>query len=269
MIDYYNILGVSQDASQDEIKKAYRKLSKQHHPDMNGGDDTKFKDIAQAYEHLGDTKKRKDYDYKRNAANPSAFEDFFNAFNGDFSSMFNNAYGHSSRGMDVRMTMNLDILEVYSGTTKNVNIGYEDFNVRIPAGVKNGAKLSLKGKGQPHPVNSSAPRGDIIITILHKPNPELIVNGDDIWIDLSVHPLDLLTGTSLEIKTPIHNLNVKVPINSYEGKVLRIPGKGMPIYKTSEHGNLMIKLRTQIPRLSDEQIETIKKARELEAQNVK
>jgi curved DNA-binding protein len=268
MQDYYSILGVSSDSSQGDIKKAYRNLAKQHHPDK-GGDEKLFKDITEAYETLGDEKKRQNYDYKRNMSNGSAFDDFFKSFNGDFANMFNNAYGHSSRGMDVRLTINLDILEVYHGTTKNINIGYEDFNVRIPKGIKHGARLSLKGKGQPHPANSLAPRGDIIVTIQHKPNADLIVNGDDIWIDSSVHPLDLLTGTTAEIKTPIHQMNIKIPENSYEGKVLRIPGKGMPIYNTSEHGNLMIKLRTQIPRLSDEQLEIIKKAKELETQNVK
>jgi len=264
---YYEVLGVSESATAAEIKKAYRKLSKQYHPDIQGGDENKFKQISEAYEVLSDSSKRSDYDYKQNAANP--FSDFFNAFNGDFSSMFNNAYGHATKGNDVRLSMNLDILEVYQGTTKNVNIGYEDFNVNIPAGIKNGAKLRLSGKGQPHPVNSSAPRGDIIITIQHLPNPDLIITGDDIWIDLSLDPLDLLLGTSVNVTTPLHNMSVKVPKNSYEGKALRISGKGMPIYNTSSYGNLMIKLRTQIPRLSDQQLEVIKQAKKLSKENVK
>ena len=268
MIDYYNILGVSQDASQSDVKKAYRNLAKQHHPDK-GGDEKTFKDITEAYEVLGDESKRKDYDYKRNLSNGSAFDDFFHRFGGDFSNMFNNAYGQSARGMDVRLTVNLDILEVYHGCSKNINIGYEDFNLNIPAGIHNGAQMRISGKGQPHPVNSSAPRGDIIVTIQILPNPDLIVNGSDIWVDLSVHPLDMLTGTSLQITTPIHNLTVKVPKNSYEGKMLRISGKGMPIYNTSDRGNLMIKLRTQIPKLSDDQLEIIKQAKQVSAQNAK
>lgn len=268
MIDYYNILGVSSEASQSDVKKAYRNLAKQHHPDK-GGDEKRFKEISEAYDILGDETKRKDYDYKRNLSNGSAFDDFFQRYGGDFSSMFNNAYGHSARGMDVRLTVNLDILEVYHGCSKNINIGYEDFNLNIPAGIHNGAQMRISGKGQPHPVNSSAPRGDIIVTVQHIPNPDLIVNGSDIWVDLAVDPLDMLIGTSLQVKTPIHNLSVKVPKNSYEGKMLRISGKGMPIYNTTEHGNLMIKLRTQIPRLSDEQLEIIQQAKQLSTHNVK
>lgn len=267
MIDYYNILGVSVDASHGEIKKAYRNLAKQHHPDK-GGDEKTFKDITEAYEVLGDDAKRKDYDYKRNLSNGSAFDDFFRQFNGDFSNMFNNAYGHTVRGLDIRITMNLDILDIYYGTTKNINVGYEDFNVRIPKGVKNGAQLRLSGKGQPHPVNTSAPRGDIIVTIQYIHRSDLIVNGDDIWVDLTLDPLNLLLGDSVRLKNVLHDLTVKVPKNSYEGKVLRIPGKGMPIYNTSEHGNLMIKLRTLIPNLSDDQLQIIKKAKELANQNV-
>jgi curved DNA-binding protein len=268
MLDYYNILGVSPEASQDDIKKAYRNLVKQHHPDK-GGDEDRFKQISEAYEILGDSSKRQDYDYKKNASSNSSFEEFFSRFNGDFSNMFNNAYGHSARGMDVRLTMNIDILEVYHGTSKNVNIGFEDFNVRIPRGIRNGAQMKMTGKGQPHPVNTSAPRGDIIITIQYTYNPNIIVNGDDIWIDLTVDPLDLLTGTSMKVETPIHNLTVKVPKNSYEGKTLRISGKGMPIYNSIEYGNLMIKLRTHIPKLTDQQLQLIKNAKQLSTQDVK
>lgn len=268
MIDHYNILGVSPSSSQSEIKKAYRDLAKKHHPDM-GGDEKVFKDVTIAYEILGDENKRKDYDYKRNMSNGSSFDQFFSQFGGDFSSMFNNAYGHEAKGLDVRVSMNIDIIEVFHGTSKSVNIGYEEFNVKIPRGIRNGAQMRLRGKGQPHPVNSSVPRGDLIITIQYLPNPELVVNGDEIWMDASVHPLDMLTGTSVKIETPIHSLTIKVPKNSYEGKVLRINGKGMPIYNTNEHGNLMVKLRSQIPKLTDDQLEIIKKARKHTTQDVK
>ena len=266
MTDYYQILGVDQAVSPSDLKKAYRDLVKQHHPDK-GGDEDRFKSISEAYEILSDPVKRRDYDVKRSMMGGNPFDEFFNRFNGDFSSMFNNAFNQSARGSDIRLTMNLDITDIYHGCVKMVNVGHDTFNVKVPAGVKNGAKLKLNGKGQPHPVNSSAPNGDLIITIQHIPNPHLIINDAEIWMDLTLNPLDLLLGTESIISNELYTITVKVPKNSYEGKILRISGKGMPIYNTSNYGNLMVKLRTTVPQLSDEQLKLIQQAKDILKQN--
>ena len=266
MTDYYQILGVDQTVSQSDLKKVYRDLVKQHHPDK-GGDEDRFKSISEAYEILSDPSKRKDYDVKRSMAGKTPFDDFFANFNGDFSNMFNNAFNQSAKGSDIRMTMNLDITDIYNGCVKTVNVGHNTFNVKVPSGVKSGAKLKLNGKGQPHPVNSSAPSGDLIITIQYIPNPHLVINDTEIWMDLTLNPLDLLLGTESIISNELYTITVKVPKNSYEGKILRISGKGMPIYNTSDYGNLMVKLRTTVPQLSDEQLKLIQKAKDILKQN--
>lgn len=259
----YEILGVSKDASQSEIKKAYRDLVKIHHPDK-GGSDEKFKEISEAYEILSDTQKRQDYDFKQNLGN-SSFHQFFTNFNGDFSSMFNQSFGSQAKGMDIRVTVNLTIEEVYNGTKKSIDIGYGGFNLNIPAGVANGAKLRVSGKGQPHPINSSAPAGDLIVIVQYLPDHELIIQGPDIWMDLTLDMFDLLLGAKVQIKNKLYELTVNIPKNSYEGKVLRISGKGIPIYNTNERGNLMIKLRTIPPNLNEEQLNLIKQVKELYA----
>jgi curved DNA-binding protein len=262
MADYYNILGVAESASNDDIKKAYRKLAKQHHPDKNNGDDSRFKEIADAYETLGDSKKRKEYDSINSFSN-SGFSDIFSKFNGDFSSMFDNSFGQQAKGSDVTIRVRLSLSEVYHGTTKYIETSNQQFNIKIPKGVHENAKLRVKGKGMPHPVNSSAPLGDAIIIINIMPDPNIIVTNGDIWIDYELPFYDLLLGGTFEIKTGFNDVKVKVPKNSQENKVLRIKGMGFPIYNTNQYGNLMIKLRSSKITLTDEQLEHIKKIKEL------
>lgn len=260
-MDYYQLLNVQPSASADDIKKAYRNLAKQHHPDR-GGDETLFKQITEAYEVLSDSQKRNEYDFQRSGGG-SAFNDMFARFGGDFADMFNNTFGNSARGLDVRVTVNLTVEDVYYGCVRDINTGTSRFNIKIPAGVRNGSKLKVRGKGQPHPVNSSAQNGDAIIIVQHLPDPNIVIADTDIWVDLTLPIWDLLIGGSFKIKTPLYELNINVPKNSYDGKVLRINGKGMPIYNTSDYGNLMVKLRSNVPDLNEEQISLIKQIKEI------
>lgn len=260
-MDYYQLLNVNSSASPDEIKKAYRTLAKQHHPDR-GGDEAYFKQITEAYENLSDSNKRSEYDFKRSGGG-NAFGDMFARFGGDFADMFNNTFGNSARGLDVRITVNLTIEDVYYGCVRQINTGFSDFNIKIPPGIRNGAKLKVRGKGQPHPVNSSASNGDAIIIAQHLPDPNIVVNDVDIWVDLTLPIWDLLLGGTFKVKTPLYEININVPKNSYDGKVLRITGKGMPIYNTPDYGNLMVKLRSNIPELNEEQISLIKQIKEI------
>jgi curved DNA-binding protein len=261
-MNYYEVLGVNSNASHDEIKKAYRDLVKIHHPDKGGSED-RFKQISEAYDILGDTNKRQEYDFKQSG--DSSFRDFFVKFGGDWSGMFNQSFGQEARGLDVRISVPLTMSEVYNGCSKYIDLGGDSFNIKIPAGVLNGAKLKVNGKGDYHPINRSAPRGNAIITIQYIIDPDIIIQGHDIWTECTLSFVDLLLGTKINIKNSLYDITVNIPKNSYEGKVLRISGKGMPIYNTNEYGSLLIKLRTLPPNLNEEQLKLVEKIKELYA----
>jgi len=261
-MDPYSVLGVDNKSSQDDIKKAYRKLAKKHHPDKNNGDDVRFKEIADAYEKIGDSQKRKEYD-SVNSFSTSGFSDIFSRFEGDFSNMFDNSFGQQARGNDVTIRIMLSMDEVYYGTTKYVETSNQKFNIKIPKGIYENAKLKVKGKGMPHPLNSSAPSGDAIVIVNIARDPNMIVTNGDIWLDYELPFYDLLLGGTFEINTRFNDVKIKVPKNSQENKVLRIKGMGFPIYNTDQYGNLMIKLRASKISLTEEQLEHIKKIKEL------
>jgi len=260
---HYETLNVSPNATIEEIKKSYRKLAKQYHPDKNNGDDVKFKKLAEAYEVLGDPNSRKSYDFSNRRGDPQQ-ERFNNAWrsafnNSDsFSDIFNSSFGGESKGPDIRVSLNITFDEVYSGTRRYINLGDSGFNLNIPKGILNGAKLKIKERGASHPINTSAPRGDVIVTVNVLHDTELIVSGSDIFVDLQLDWFDLLLGGEFEIKTKIHSVKIRVPQGSYDSKMLRVVGKGMPIYNTDGYGNLMVKLRTNNIQLSEDQINSLK-----------
>lgn len=263
-MNYYQILGVSQDAGEDEIKKAYRQQAKVHHPD-SGGDDSIFKQVSEAYQTLSDPKKRQQYNIKIGIADPlhDWQHQFWHAFGGSgFSQQFDRTYGAEAKGQDVRIRLNLTMDEIYYGTTKYVDTGENKFNVKIPRGIKNGSKLRIRGKGRQHPYNSSAPRGDVMLIIQWIINPELIVNGDSIWVDVSLPFYDLLLGTRVQVKTPLFEKEIEVPANSYDGRMLEIEGMGMPIYNTDKYGKLMVKLHASPVKLNEQQLNLIKQIKD-------
>lgn len=259
-MNYYETLNVSRDASQDEIKKSYRKLVKQHHPDKTGGDDTQFKKISEAYEVLSDPEKRRQHDRGNGYSQynfDDAWQDIFNKY--DFSGAFNHAFNSNAKGEDVRVTINITIEESYEGTRRYIDVGTGGFNINIPKGIPNGTRLKIREKGQSHPINSSAPKGDIILTVNVLQDADLIVNGSDIFVDLYLDWVDLLLGGEFEVKTKVHAVKIKVPQGSHDSKILRVAGKGMPIYNQDGYGNLMVKLRTLPINLTEDQIELLKK----------
>jgi curved DNA-binding protein len=253
-MSYYNTLEIDENATQDAIKKAYRKLAKQHHPDKESGNADKFKEISEAYEHLGDELSRKKYDTARKMSggmNNEFFERFRNS--PDFASMFDGAFGSRAKGPDIRVSIQITLNDVYYGSDKLIDTGQSRFSLKIPKGIGNGNKLKLKGRGGAHPMNSNAPKGDIIVTCHVLPSLDIIVNGSDIWTDVDLPFYDLILGTSVNITTPFYSIKVDIPKGSYNGKVLRIKGQGIPIYKSDGWGNLMVKLNVMKTELNDDQ----------------
>lgn len=265
-MNYYQLLNIEHTATPDEIKKAYRKLVKVHHPDT-GGDDNKFKELSTAYKTLSDPEKRKLYDLKTGVAGSPMdnWQSYFNqTFGGaGFSDTFDKTYGSEAKGPDIKIRFNLTLEEVYHGVSKYVDTGEGRFNVKIPRGIKNGAKLRIRNKGRSHPYNSSAPKGDVILIIQWLVDPDLIVNGNDIWVDLSIPFFDMLLGTQVNITTKVNKSRVEIPKNAYEGQLITIAGGGMPIYNTNRYGNLMVKLTAKPVKLNEEQIELVKKIKEI------
>jgi DnaJ-class molecular chaperone len=162
-MDPYSTLGVDRTSSQDEIKKAYRKLAKEYHPDKNGGDDAKFKEIADAYEKIGDQSSRQQYDATSNFQNFSGFDDRVN-MSDLFDHVFGNAFNsqQSSKGLDLRLDLHLSFDEAYHGTSKQFTVNGQEIKIDFQPGLKNGQKLRVTGKGQPHQYNSTLPPGDLI-----------------------------------------------------------------------------------------------------------
>ena len=259
-MSYYDTLGVAETASTDEIKKAYRKLSKQHHPDINGGDDAKFKEIAEAYEHLSNDIKRAQYDASRMNPFGNMGGNGF-AFDGNLADMFNQFFGgdpRKARGQNHTIVANISFQDAYMGASKEFQINGERLKIDIPTGAKSGMKFRLRGKGQVNPYNPSAGRGDLIIQLQVQPDANFVVHGNDIYIDYTIPWWSIITGTKIDITLP-DGQTIKVPVskNSYAGKTLRVKGKGFPIYNTSERGMLMIKLNASFPELNDETIEKV------------
>lgn len=261
-MDPYSVLGVDKTSSQDDIKKAYRRLAKEHHPDKNGGDDVKFKEIAEAYEKIGDESSRQRYDATSNFQNFNGFDGRVN-MSDLFDQLFGNAFGsqHSSKGMDLRLDLHLSFDEAYHGTSKRITLNGQEIKIDLLPGLKSGQKLKVTGKGQPHQYNSTLPPGDLIIHIHVIHNMDWILQGDDIWINLELPWYDIFLGTKVSVNTPEGMIFINIPKNSYPGKTLRIRDRGWPIYGTDKKGALLCKLNAVYSELNDEQLEYIQKVK--------
>ena len=196
-MDHYQILGVSKYASQQDIKKAYRKLAMKHHPDK-GGDEQQFKQIQAAYSVLSDPDKRAQYD------NPNPFEQFGgdpfgqgSPFGDIFSEIFGGGFRRQQpqRNPDGRMDLNISLLQAYKGTNVVVNTGYATLDVTIPQGVKDGSNLRLSGKG---PLRyTELPPGDLIIKVFIEYPENWGRDGNNLFCRIGVNTLDAITGTKL------------------------------------------------------------------------
>ena len=262
-MDHYNTLGVDKSATQQEIKKAYRKLSMKYHPDK-GGNEEKFKEIADAYAIVGTEAKRQQYDAVQN--NPYADFAGMGGMDGNFSDVFNSFFGQQRqqpKGNDIRVDLHITFDEAFRGVSKTFSLNGYESTINLKAGVKTGQKFRLAGKGQAHPINSSLPPGDLIVLIHVQMSPEFIVdNRNDIWIDVTLPWFEIMAGTKITIATLDGPISIKVPTGTTPGKVLRIKEKGWPDYNTQTRGGLMCKLNPSYPELNTQQQEYINKVYE-------
>lgn len=256
MKDYYKTLGVERSASADEIKRAYRKLASQHHPDR-GGDTAKFQEIEEAYRTLGDVEKRAAYD------NPQAHFGGFNFQGGapfDFDSIFDIFGARFNQGgprrMSARMSLWITLQDVASGGTRTVSIGTQSgtqtVEIEIPAGIDDGDTVQYPGL---------APGGgDLIITYRIHPNPRWQRQGSTLITDSVVMVWDLIIGTQLEITDILGNkIMVTVPPGTQPGTMLRVRGRGLR-QRMSPAGDLLVRIQARIPEnIPQDIIDAIKK----------
>lgn len=265
-MDYYKSLNINKTASQEEIKKAYRKLAMEYHPDRNGGNDAKFKQINEAYETLGDPNKRRVYDTPQ----PRVDTNFTNNANfsghpfGDvFSDLFRQAHArHQPRfkNRDITIQTAITLKDVIVGT--NVYVTYttsngktEYVNVEIPIGAKDGDTIKYNNLGDN--ADPRLPRGDLYVKVRVKKDTIWERDGNNIITNKVVDIFDLMSGTRVIIETPDNKrLELTIPPGTKPGKILNIKGHGIPDLRTKRRGDAYIQIDCAMPVIKDTTILT-------------
>jgi molecular chaperone DnaJ len=269
--DYYSTLGISDSATKDEIKKAYRKLAQQYHPDANKGDaaaETRFKEISEAHAVLSNDEKRREYDQirayaggggygfapgggggRRVRVNIGDIGDLSDLL-GDQGGMFEDLLGgfgfrsgpRTARGRDVETEVHLDFEDSIDGAAITTTSGVK---AKIPAGVGDGARIKLAGKGEPG-VNGG-PAGDLYVRVRVKPHPIFgrAATGD-LTVTVPVTIAEAALGTKVEVPTIDGSVTVKIPSGTQHGKKLRVKGRGGPAPKGGQR-DLIVSIAVEIP----------------------
>ncbi len=317
--NFYEILGVAKDVSEEELKKSYRRLAKKYHPDVNKGDkkaEERFKEISEAYEVLSDKEKRKQYDmfgaygaqagagydssqWARGGGGQSytwnspggGFEDLGDLFRKagagakgrstraggqgftqeDFGDIFGDIFGAGrtqstyqdwnrprqdvppTRGSDLYYSIELDFMEAAKGSTSKISIHrgnkIEKIDVKIPAGVNNGSKIRLAGKGEAAPKGGKA--GDLYIEIKVKPHRLFWREGDDIYLEAPLSVGEAVLGTPLRVPTLEGHAEMKVPAGTASGQKLRLKGKGVASLEKKTPGDMYVMINIVPPKSID------------------
>lgn len=311
--NYYQILGLPKGAGGEEVSKAFKKLARKHHPDMNPGDkkaEEKFKELSEAYEVLSNPEKKKKYDTfgsadfegfpeagfpgagfpgggvpgggqsytytygpgggARGGGKGFDFEDLGDIFGDIFSGGLGGlgkkkkggfrpqgfrpeGFGRTpagQRGKDLRFSLNLDFLEAIKGGEKKIRLpNGVAFNVKIPAGVQDGARIRLTGKGEPGLAGGEP--GDLYIEPRVAPHPFFKRVGNDIELEVPLSLSEALTGGKIKIPTLEGSGELKIPAGAQSGQKLRLKGKGVVNMKTKETGDLFVILQIKVPESLD------------------
>ena len=249
-MDYYSRLGVKKSASPEELKRAYKKLAMQHHPDR-GGDQKTFQEINEAYDTLKDPAKRQEYDAPK--PDPRQRQYTSQNMNDIFENMFRQQ--RQRRNMDVKLSVNLTLEDVYTGkdfiASYNLRNGQQiDANIRIPAGVQDGEVIRYKGLGDNS--ISSLPRGDLLVQARIYKHKRFDRDGAHLYTNIDVNVFDLLLGTTYIIEGIQNNpIQVKVPAGTSPNTVLSVAGHGLPCSKRGKPGNLYLRIKGVVPKVSD------------------
>ena len=290
--DYYKTLGVAKTASEKEIKAAYRKLARKHHPDVNPGNkeaEARFKELGEAYEVLGDKEKRKQYDelganwkaYSRGGpqgqpwpgggarvdfgdlGGAGGFSDFFRTFfsggGGGFGGFGEDAFAPAS---DAEGEVELTLAEVFRGTTREVAVGgtRRRVEVKIPPGVREGSRVRVAGEGGK---GAGGRRGDLYLRVRIAPDPTFERKGDDLLTTLRAPLTSAVLGGEAQVPTLEGPVGIKIPAGTPAGQVFRLRGQGLPkLGAPGERGDLLATLAVELPRtLTDRQRELFEELR--------
>lgn len=304
--DYYQILGVSKSASTEDIKRAFRKLARKYHPDVNPGDkvaEAKFKEINEANEILSDPEKRRKYDqfgrYWQQGGRPGAAPGDFGGFDfsnyGSFNELLNELLGglgggfpggartsyrqstgpgfgfetpgaSSSAQFDQEASITLAMADAFHGSQKKFRIGGDALTVKIPAGVKPGSKIRLRGKGQMNPYTQQ--RGDIYLTVDIQPHSFFQFDSDNNLVcEVSISPDEAVLGAKIDVPTPDGSVTVNIPAGIRSGQTLRLRGKGWPKPKGIRTDQL-VKVMIKAPKtVTDKERSLYQQLRDLRSYN--
>ena len=285
--DYYETLGIKRDASESDIKRAYRKLARKYHPDVSAAADAeqRFKEVGEAYNVLNDPEKRSAYDQlgehweqgqdfrpppewatgfefhgDGSAAQSAAFSDFFESlFGGNFARQQPGS-GNVGHGADHHAKIVINLKDAYFGATRTIVLQSPEYDeqghvrnrkrslrVGIPKGVIRGQHIRLSGQGSP--AMSGGPAGDLYLEIEFEPHEFYRVDEKNVSYDLPVTPWEAAIGAKISVPTPQGTVGLKIPPGSSGGKKLRLKGKGIP---GSPAGNLIVTLRIELPSADNE-----------------
>ncbi len=280
-IDYYQVLGIDKTADAETIKKAYRKLARKHHPDLNPNDKEahkKFQQINEANEVLSDPDKRKKYDQygkdwqqaeqfenarQQSGGNYRSYTDSGGDFGGDddfssfFSSMFGEQGGRSRqtkfKGQDYNAELRLSLRDAFTTHQQTLTVNGKNVRITIPAGVENGQVIKLKGYGAPG--SNGGPAGDLYITFIINNEPTMKRSGNDLYMNTDIDLYAAVLGGESTIDTLSGKIKLKINAGTQNGTQVRVKGKGFPLYKKEgQFGDLYVVFNVKLPvNLTDEQ----------------
>lgn len=272
-IDYYKILGVSKGASEKEIKAAYRKLARKHHPDLNPNNseaEKKFKEINEANEVLGDPEKRKKYDeygkdwkhadeIKKSRQQQQSYsrtnpQQGFGEFGGDFSEFFESMYGNTGRGrrqpkfrgQDLHAELQLNLTDVFQSQQHTLTVNGKNIRLTFPAGIEDGQVIKISGYGTDGA--NGGPNGDLYITFSIKNDTKFKREGSSLYATVELDLYTALLGGDVTIDTFDGKVKLKVAPETQSGTKVKLKGKGFPLYKKeNQFGDLFITYQVQLP----------------------
>lgn len=285
--DYYKVLGVAKSSDMDTIKKAYRKLALQYHPDRNAGDkaaEAKFKEISEAYAVLSDPEKKRQYDtfgsnqFHQKYSSDDIFRgaDFSHVFNdfdfgGGFENIFSRFFGGAGAGQsarkaqDIELDMEIDFMTAYLGEERPLRFSLSngeqrELQIKIPAGVQDGGRLRVAGKGASASYGGTA--GDLFINIRVAPHLRFRRNEQDVEVDLPVKISEAILGGSKSVPIPsksgTEEKKIKIPAGVQDGTRIRLKGLGFPALGSHKQGDLYAIVHLEVPRyLNDAQMQAV------------